>query len=190
MVTHIPDVRQPTVTIPESEYKALNDQVTALQTRCTQLELENRGVPAQVREFQHAIGVAVPNKPMVPDDDEIVRMRMALVTEEFFELVDATFGPLNIFIQLAKLHMDHAVKTAPLYPVLRAVADALADLDYVVEGTRLAFGINGKPIAAEVHRSNMTKIGAPRRADGKILKGENYSPPNIHQCLINQGWEQ
>ena len=39
----------------------------------------------------------------------------------------------------------------------------------------------------EVHASNMTKLGADgrpvRRADGKILKGPDYRPPDIAAVL-------
>lgn len=71
-------------------------------------------------------------------------------------------------------------------------ADALADLDYVIEGTRLEFGINGAPIAAEVHRSNLSKLGpnGPMlREDGKILKPPGWTPPDIAGELRKQGWQ-
>jgi predicted HAD superfamily Cof-like phosphohydrolase len=39
----------------------------------------------------------------------------------------------------------------------------------------------------EVHRSNMSKLGADNkpiiREDGKVLKGPNYSPPDIKAVL-------
>jgi len=39
-----------------------------------------------------------------------------------------------------------------------------------------------------VHRSNMSKLGLDgkpiRRADGKVLKGPNYQPPNLND-LVN-----
>ena len=40
-----------------------------------------------------------------------------------------------------------------------------------------------------IHRSNMSKLGLDgkpiRRADGKVLKGPNYEPPNLTD-LVNQ----
>ena len=72
-------------------------------------------------------------------------------------------------------------------------ADAIADLMYVVLGTAVELGINIEPIFEEVHRSNMSKLdeaGQPIfREDGKILKGPNYSPPDIAPLLIEQGWK-
>ena len=59
---------------------------------------------------------------------------------------------------------------------------ALAGLDYVVEGARLEFGINGLPIADEVHRANMAKAGGPKRADGKHMKPEGWTPHEVHRA--------
>lgn len=63
------------------------------------------------------------------------------------------------------------------------VADALADLMYVVIGSALQWGIPLERVFAEVHRSNMTKQGGAVRVDGKILKGPNYSPPDLSFVL-------
>jgi predicted HAD superfamily Cof-like phosphohydrolase len=66
------------------------------------------------------------------------------------------------------------------------VADALADLLYVVYGAAEAWGLDMEPIFAEVHRSNMTKAGGPMREDGKMEKGPNWSPPNIEVIVAAQ----
>lgn len=67
------------------------------------------------------------------------------------------------------------------------IADALADMIYVIFGTAAAYDIPLDEVIAEVHRSNMTKLGrdgvALRRADGKVLKGPNYEPPRIGEIL-------
>ena len=39
----------------------------------------------------------------------------------------------------------------------------------------------------EIHRSNMTKVGGEKRADGKILKPEGYEPPNLEPILREAG---
>ena len=67
--------------------------------------------------------------------------------------------------------------------------DALVDLQYILDGTFIAYGWDKIKDAAfaEVHRSNMTKLqadGTPLlRADGKVLKGPNFEPPNLEQFL-------
>jgi predicted HAD superfamily Cof-like phosphohydrolase len=68
------------------------------------------------------------------------------------------------------------------------IADAIADLLYVVIGTAVAHGIDIDPVFQEVHRSNMSKfIDGHRREDGKWVKGPSYSPANIAPILERQG---
>jgi predicted HAD superfamily Cof-like phosphohydrolase len=63
------------------------------------------------------------------------------------------------------------------------LAKELADLLYVVYGTAVTFGIDIDKVFAEVHSSNMSKLGVDGkpiyREDGKVLKGPNYAPPNL-----------
>jgi predicted HAD superfamily Cof-like phosphohydrolase len=70
------------------------------------------------------------------------------------------------------------------------IADAYADLLYVVYGGAVTNGIDIDEVFKEVHRSNMSKLGADGtpifRDDGKVLKGPNFSPPDIEQCFDNQ----
>jgi len=71
------------------------------------------------------------------------------------------------------------------------VADALADLLYVVAGAGLVFGIDLDAVLQEVHRSNMSKLHHETnlpiyREDGKVLKGENFSEPDIGSVLHKQ----
>ena len=103
-----------------------------------------------VREFMVAFGQHVANKPSVPPDD-VVRLRLRLVVEEMFELLsacDAYLGQGGVVERYAKPEVD-----------MVELADALADIDYVIEGTRIAFGIQGTQIADAVHKSNMAKVG-------------------------------
>lgn len=59
--------------------------------------------------------------------------------------------------------------------------DALGDIDYIVEGIRLSQGVNGTPIANEIHRANMAKFGPGsfKREDGKVQKPPGWTPPDI-----------
>ena len=70
------------------------------------------------------------------------------------------------------------------------IADALADIVYVAVGTAIAYGVPFDKVFAEVHRSNMSKLdkdGKPiYREDGKVMKGENYEPPNIRKVLFEK----
>ena len=73
------------------------------------------------------------------------------------------------------------------------VLDALTDLQYVLDGAYLSFGLQHVKQAAfdEVHRSNMSKLGADGRPvkdeRGKVLKGPAYSPPALEPVLARQG---
>lgn len=70
------------------------------------------------------------------------------------------------------------------------IADALGDLLYVVTGAALVYGIDLDAVFDEVQRSNMSKLGADGhpviREDGKILKGPNFTEPDIRGVLDNQ----
>lgn len=69
------------------------------------------------------------------------------------------------------------------------IADALADMLYIIAGTALEYGIPLEEVFNEVHRSNMSKLDADgkpvfRPEDQKVLKGPSYTPPNI-QAIID-----
>lgn len=119
-----------------------------------------------VREFHDAFDQENHNEPNL-DNDATNQLRIALLQEELDELKEA-------------LRDRDAV----------AVLDALTDLQYVLDGAYLQLGFADHKDAAlaEVHRSNMSKLGEDGqpvlRADGKITKGPNYQPPNIEAVMV------
>ena len=72
------------------------------------------------------------------------------------------------------------------------VADALGDMLYILCGTIIEHGLQDKieEVFAEIQRSNMSKLGADGkpiyREDGKVMKGPNYSPPDLAGVLSNK----
>ncbi len=72
------------------------------------------------------------------------------------------------------------------------VADALGDMLYILCGTIIEHGLQDKieEVFAEIQRSNMSKLGADGqpiyREDGKVMKGPNYSPPDLANILSNK----
>lgn len=178
-----------------------------------------------VKEFHEAFDHPV----NVGFDDDVIELRRALIVEEMNELVEASEA--NDLIELA---------------------DALADLSYVIFGAAVAFGLDGDYIAQyefqsnsallfesaasmksdvvmqkalgatfaftknvardcglnlvelfnEVHKSNMTKLGVdgkPIHSDGvtpdvtgkirpkgKVIKGPNYTEPDIEGLLKSE----
>ncbi len=146
-------------------------------------------IQAQVRAFHDAAGVVTPSIPQIPDDDRI-RLRANLVTEEFCEFLLSVYPQFKDMQHGAVLfRLKQAMEYMKPKVDLVAMADALADLDYVVEGTRLICGIDGGPVAEEVHRSNMTKFGPGswKRDDGKVMKPPDWKPPDIEGVLRRQG---
>jgi NTP pyrophosphatase (non-canonical NTP hydrolase) len=66
------------------------------------------------------------------------------------------------------------------------IADAVADLIWVVLEAGVTFGIPIEEVFAEVRRSNLTKIesGEPVvNAAGKIVAGPGFSPPDLLPIL-------
>lgn len=144
---------------------------------------------SQVAEFHKAFGVPDATTPAVPSDER-VRLRLRLVAEEFFELLAASSALTRYDLESIEEGVREFIDDTGTVVDLPAFADALADLDYVIEGTRLEFGIDGAPIAAEVHRANMAKLGGGARADGKITKPAGWTPPDIAGELRKQGWRE
>lgn len=140
----------------------------------------------QVREFHRAMDC--PERPTpgtIPD--RRAKLRLKLIGEEFFELVAAMLGVKgDLAPAIAEFH--EMVDETDVRIDMATMTDALADLDYVIEGTRIEFGIDGDPIAEAVHAANMAKLGGPRRDDGKVLKPEGWKPPDIEAELRKQGW--
>ena len=140
-----------------------------------------------VKEFHETFGHPVADKPTAITDDRMT-LRLALILEEAIELADALgFATDDIKDSAAYMLNKIGPRVYEDKVDIVAVADALGDLEYVVNGAALEHGINLPKVVAEVHRSNMTKLGPEGkpiyREDGKILKGENFEEPNLAKVL-------
>lgn len=137
----------------------------------------------RVREFHETFGHPVADEPSVPNDGRVT-LRLALILEEAMELADA----MGFYAEEVKESVGVMLDRGPLVDVnLIDVADALGDLEYVTNGAALEMGIPLPEVVAEVHRSNMTKLGPDGkpiyREDGKILKGEGFEEPDLAGVL-------
>jgi predicted HAD superfamily Cof-like phosphohydrolase len=98
--------------------------------------------------------------------DQQAMLYYDLVREEFYEL-------------------SYAVKNFDIIET----ADACADLIWVIEGLCHSLGIPLQQVWDEVARSNMSKTVEGKllkREDGKVLKPDTYSPPNIVKILYEE----
>lgn len=148
--------------------------------------LERLGIRGKVTAFHDAMDVPVKEVPAVPSEDR-VRLRLSLIAEEFFEVMEAALGEVHVCY--AKVLVMAAIKHVTPQVDLPKFADGLTDLDYVNEGTRLEFGIDGGPVLEEVHAANMRKTNGPIRDDGKRLKPPRWVGPDIERVLRDQGWK-
>jgi len=118
-----------------------------------------------VAEFHQVFGHPISNRINVWDA-ELNKLRVELLREELEELEEALYG-------------NDVISTF----------DALLDLQYVLDGAFLALGFAGIKDKgfAEVQRSNMSKLGEDGkpiyRDDGKILKGPNFSEPDLIKII-------
>ncbi len=142
----------------------------------------SQSIRAQVSDFHEKFGAPVLTAPAIPADSR-VWLRAKLIAEEFIELLEA----LGVDARVELVQKNSA--GAPMPVDLPQVAKEAADLDYVVEGTRLELGIDGAPVAVLVHESNMAKLGGEVRPDGKILKPPGWTPPDIESEMRRQGWD-
>ena len=116
-----------------------------------------------VKNFMNIYEQEVKTKPSFPNE-KIVQLRYDLIKEELDEL-------------------SVAINDKDIVEV----ADALTDLLYVVYGAGHSFGIDLDKCFTEVQRSNLSKLdidGKPiYNENGKVMKGPNYSKPNLKQFL-------
>lgn len=119
-----------------------------------------------VQEFHISFGLGVSEDLVADLGMEKNRLRFNLMDEENKEYLEAAQN--NDLIE---------------------VADALGDMLYILCGTILEHGMQYKieEVFNEIQRSNMSKLGPDGkpiyREDGKVLKGPNYSKPNIEAIL-------
>lgn len=126
----------------------------------------NKTTIEQVQEFHETYGLPV-EVEQTTGSKKTKELRINLLQEELDELKEA-------------LENDDMVETL----------DALIDLQYVLDGAFLSFGLQGVKNDAfnEVHRSNMSKLGEDgkpirRESDGKVMKGPNYFKPDMMQFI-------
>lgn len=117
-----------------------------------------------VKTFMLAGEQKVYNNPELNSERESqAELYLRLVTEEYNELKEAFAN--NDLIE---------------------IADACADLKWVIEGLEHSLGIPQQSVWDEVSKSNMSKMvdgKLIKRADGKVLKPDTFVQPDIKKAL-------
>lgn len=145
-----------------------------------------------VQQFHQVFGHPVANAPTVPDAKTRL-LRFRLIFEETMEfgrsigvegLCEGTQEEFEAKLkeQMAELRIVDGAEVN-----LAEAADALGDIDYVVQGANLVFGFPAEAISREIHAANMSKLGEDglpiKDAFGKIVKGPYTRKPDIARVL-------
>ena len=182
-------------------FKTAHDKLLAMLTRMPpershQVEEAMRWITTSFRVmglhkvFGLPVGRGEVNPHFSHMDPDRVRLRVDLIVEELFELLDATGVKLIDQETGQQIRHGDVVLLAGNYGDRNLVEtlDALADLDYVVSG--FAVELNHDlfvRVQNEVHCANLTKLGADGnpilRSDGKFLKGPEYIKPQIAEII-------
>jgi len=122
----------------------------------------------KVRGFHDAFGIKNAEAPTAQLSESDIVLRYKLMREENEEYLEAA-------------EQGDLVE----------IADALGDMLYILCGTILSHGLEGKmaEVFEEIQRSNMSKLdkdgNAIYREDGKVLKSDLYSKPDLASILKN-----
>jgi predicted HAD superfamily Cof-like phosphohydrolase len=124
-----------------------------------------------VKEFHEVFGHSIDQ----PFEKDLVQLRLNLISEEVTELMQEFFS----YEREEWLEVDRVSKAR--------ILKEMADIQYVLSGMAVAFGLPLDKAFKLVHESNMSKLGEDGkpiyRDDGKVLKGPNYKPPVMENLL-------
>lgn len=114
----------------------------------------------------------------------VLSMRLCLIREEAEEVEDAVclLADKVFNAELLGIDMTEEIKAAKA-----ALLKELCDLQYVLSGFAVTFGLPLDEAFKRVHESNMSKLGLDGkpiyREDGKVLKGPNYKKPDLSDLV-------
>lgn len=143
----------------------------------------------KVREFTKATSPSVVPSTLQEMTEEEVLLFTNLIIEELLEFLIASFGnsaPAVAAIQRAMSNLRGICAPPPQnkYERIALQQDALADLVYVGLNGAAKTGSDFDRVFNLVHDSNMKKVDPAtgkvlRREDGKVIKPDGWTPPDI-----------
>ena len=123
-----------------------------------------------VEQFHKAMNLPI----NVPFNADLLTLRKRLLQEEIEEL----FVELDSAIALTQ--KGEAVPQE----LFENICKETSDVQYVLSGLSVSFGIPIEQAFELTHESNMSRLGPDGkpvyREDGKITKGPNYHKPDLH----------
>jgi len=127
----------------------------------------------KVRDFHIAFDIDV-DKPITA---ALLAFRKKLIEEEIAELyaeIDKGIAEINAGGRIGRETLANLMKET-------------ADVQYILSGMNVTFGLPADRVFDRVHDSNMSKLGPEgkpvRREDGKVMKGPNYHPPVLDDLI-------
>ena len=121
----------------------------------------------KVREFHEKMELAVDQ----PFSKELLEFRMKLIFEEVQELAEAG------------IELDSNLDLEERHVLMQDFLKEMCDIVYVIKGTAVSFGMDFDKAYNLVHKSNMSKYPFTKCEHGKVLKGKNYKPPVLEECV-------
>lgn len=127
----------------------------------------------KVRDFHLAFDIGVD----MPITSDLLAFRKKLIGEEVEEL----------YAEIDKARAEIDAGGSITRETLAAMMKELADVQYILSGMVVTFGMPADRVFERVHQSNMSKLGHDgkpvRRDDGKVMKGPNYHPPALDDLI-------
>ena len=141
--------------------------------------------------FHQVMGLPAPEAPITPPVSMRER-RLRLILEEFLELCDANGFALQVnHCPLVREQIGIAHVEGSRYDVVET-ADALGDLNVVVNGTAVEYGIPQHFIDYEVYCSNLSKLDAEGKPIVNHCQRCGPDPDNVYysscSCDSEEFW--
>lgn len=133
--------------------------VNSLLSLVGEAKRQRSSVRRDVEDFHRALDIPIGETPAIRRTE----LRASLIEEEAAETCAA-------------------IRAGNLVEAIDGMCDVLC----VIHGAAIEFGVDLDPFWAEVHRTNMAKVGGAVREDGKRLKPEGWTPPDIAGVLARQ----
>jgi predicted HAD superfamily Cof-like phosphohydrolase len=141
-----------------------------------------------VREFTKAAGQQCPTIPELMNENELFFLAKMML-DEIMEMCATVNDPIDYKYKLVKMIVESKdvvvdYKNMEKNELIAEQADALVDCYYYSLNAMAKKGVNLSSIFKLVHEANMKKRDPEtgmfiKREDGKIVKPDNWEPPDI-----------